>query len=172
MVLYGPSSLSWYLGACRLQEYCVTVPGHLRRFVPPDQTIDFSKLTLVFLFSETFPVSQSSFPLAISHTAVYICQFLLSQVGCRRVGGRLMREWICIYLQLIHTVVQQKQTQHCKAIILQLKNLKLSQLKLKKTQQNIAFPSFPFLTYSVISQDLQHSTTNQRNRTNNVNSYK
>ena len=31
MVLYGPSSLSWYLGACRLREYCVTVPGRLRR---------------------------------------------------------------------------------------------------------------------------------------------
>ena len=29
--------------------------------------------------------------------------------------------WICVYLWLIHVVVQQKPTQHCKTIILQLK---------------------------------------------------
>ena len=29
--------------------------------------------------------------------------------------------WICVYLRLIHIVVQQKPTQHCKTIILQLK---------------------------------------------------
>lgn len=40
-----------------------------------------------------------------------------------------MREWICIYSQLTHTVVQQKQTQHCKAITLQVKiNFKKAQL--------------------------------------------
>ena len=34
------------------------------------------------------------------------------------VGGRLGREGICVYLQLIHFVVQQKLTQACKAITL------------------------------------------------------
>ena len=34
---------------------------------------------------------------------------------------RLKRDGIHIYLQLIHIVVQQKLTQHCKAIILQSK---------------------------------------------------
>jgi len=38
------------------------------------------------------------------------------------VGGRLKREGIYVYLELIHIVVQQKLTQHCKVIILQLKN--------------------------------------------------
>ena len=37
------------------------------------------------------------------------------------VGGRLKRKRIYVYLQLIHVVVQQKLTQHCKAIILQFK---------------------------------------------------
>ena len=38
------------------------------------------------------------------------------------VGGRLKIGAIYVYLQLIHTVVQLKPTQHCKVIILQLKN--------------------------------------------------
>ena len=37
------------------------------------------------------------------------------------VGGRLQREGIYVYIELIHFVVQQKLTQHCKAIILQFK---------------------------------------------------
>ena len=45
------------------------------------------------------------------------------------VGGRLKRAGIHIYLQLIRAVVQQKPTQHCKAIFLQLKN------KLKKEEE-------------------------------------
>ena len=36
-------------------------------------------------------------------------------------GGRLKREGIYVYLQLIHVAVQQKLTQHWKAIILQLR---------------------------------------------------
>ena len=36
-------------------------------------------------------------------------------------GGRLKTEGIHVFLQLIHVVAQQKPTQHCKAIILQLK---------------------------------------------------
>jgi len=37
------------------------------------------------------------------------------------VGGRLTREGIYIHLWLIHVAEQQKPTQHCKSIILQLK---------------------------------------------------
>lgn len=37
------------------------------------------------------------------------------------VGGRLNREGTSVYIQLIHTVVQQELTQHCKAVIFQLK---------------------------------------------------
>ena len=40
-------------------------------------------------------------------------------------GERFKTEEIHVYLQLVHIVVQQKLTQHCKAINLQLKmNLK------------------------------------------------
>ena len=38
------------------------------------------------------------------------------------MGGRLKREGIHVYVQLIHTVVHQKLTQHCKAIIYSPKN--------------------------------------------------
>ena len=37
-------------------------------------------------------------------------------------GGKVKREGLYVYLELIHVVVQQKLIQHCKAIILQLKN--------------------------------------------------
>ena len=37
------------------------------------------------------------------------------------VGGRSKREGIYVYIWLIHFVVQQKLTQHCKATILQKK---------------------------------------------------
>ena len=39
------------------------------------------------------------------------------------VGGRLKREEICLYLWMSN-IVQQKLTQHCKAIILQFKKIK------------------------------------------------
>ena len=35
------------------------------------------------------------------------------------MGGRFQREGTCVHLRLIHTVVRQKPTQHCKATILQ-----------------------------------------------------
>ena len=38
------------------------------------------------------------------------------------VERRLKREGICVYTQLIHTLVQQKLAQHYKAMILQFKN--------------------------------------------------
>ena len=37
------------------------------------------------------------------------------------VGRRLKGRGICVYIWLIHDVVQKKLTQHCKAIIFQLK---------------------------------------------------
>ena len=37
------------------------------------------------------------------------------------VGGKFKREGIYVYLYLIHVLIQQRQIQHCKAIILQLK---------------------------------------------------
>ena len=47
-----------------------------------------------------------------------------------RGGGRFKKERTYVYIWLIHVVVWQKPTQHCKAIILQLKLNKL--LKIKK----------------------------------------
>ena len=44
-------------------------------------------------------------------------------------GGRLQREGMYVYTQLIHTVVQKELTQHCKAIILQLKIEKKKRIK-------------------------------------------
>ena len=38
-----------------------------------------------------------------------------------RVGGRLRRKGICIYIWLIHDDVPQKLIQHCKTIIFQFK---------------------------------------------------
>ena len=42
-------------------------------------------------------------------------------------GGRFKREGIYVYLWLIHVVIWQKPTQHCKAIILQIKFKKRNQ---------------------------------------------
>ena len=47
------------------------------------------------------------------------------------VGGRFKREGTCVYPWLIHVDVWQKPTQHCKAIILQLK---INKLKKKKNR--------------------------------------
>ena len=48
-------------------------------------------------------------------------QVLCDSLEGREVGGRLKREGTCVYLWLIHVDVWQKPTQHCKAIIVQLK---------------------------------------------------
>ena len=42
-----------------------------------------------------------------------------SWVGWGWMGGRAKREGLYVYIELIHFIVQQKLTQHCKAIILQ-----------------------------------------------------
>ena len=39
-------------------------------------------------------------------------------------GGRSQREGIYVCVELIHFLVQQKVTQHCKAIVFQFKNIK------------------------------------------------
>ena len=44
------------------------------------------------------------------------------------MGGRFKKEGTYVYLWLIHVDVWQKATQHCKAIILQLKTNKLKKL--------------------------------------------
>ena len=46
--------------------------------------------------------------------------------GWGEAGGRLMTEGLYVYILLIHFVVQQKLTEHGKAIILQLKKKKKS----------------------------------------------
>ena len=48
------------------------------------------------------------------------------------VGGRVKKEGTCVYLWLIHIDVWQKPTQHCKAIILQLKINTFKKIKLNK----------------------------------------
>ena len=52
-------------------------------------------------------------------------------------GGRVKREAIYVYLELIHVAVQQKPMQHCKAITLQLKRkfLKMEGKKVKKKRE-------------------------------------
>ena len=49
-----------------------------------------------------------------------------------RVQEGLEREGLYMYLQLIHGILQQKLTQHCKAVILQLKKKKNRKTKTKK----------------------------------------
>ena len=60
----------------------------------------------------------SSWEAAIQHRELssVLCDDLEGGMG---VGWRLKREGICVCLWLIRVVVQQKPTQHCKAIILQ-----------------------------------------------------
>ena len=49
-----------------------------------------------------------------------LCDDERSGAGGGEVGGRFKRERIYVYLRLIHDVIRQKPTQHCKEIILQL----------------------------------------------------
>ena len=43
-----------------------------------------------------------------------------------QIGGKSKKEGIYVYIWLIHFILQQKLTQHCKATILQLKKKKRS----------------------------------------------
>ena len=49
----------------------------------------------------------------------------LGGVGWEAGVGRSKREGIYVYIQLIHFTVQEKLTQRCKAILLQLKKKKI-----------------------------------------------
>ena len=73
------------------------------------------------------------------------------------VRGRLRREVICVYIQLIHSVVQQNVTQYCKAIILQLKKKDL--IKAEKRNLVLFLVSMGFWIY-FISFLLLHLTCN------------
>ena len=60
------------------------------------------------------------------------CDDLGGRDGDGGVGGMLKRKRIYVYTQLIHIVVQQKLTQHCKEIILQFKKIFLIKIGGKK----------------------------------------
>ena len=49
-----------------------------------------------------------------------------------RVQEGLEREGLYMYLQLIHGVLQQKLTQHCKAVILQFKKKRTEKQKQRR----------------------------------------
>ena len=57
------------------------------------------------------------------------------------VGGRFKREGTYVYLWLIHIVVWQKTTQHCKGTILQFKKKGKSQKKKRKKQTQLKQPA-------------------------------
>ena len=59
-------------------------------------------------------------------------------------GKRLKREGIYVYIRLIHTVVQQKLIQHCKAIVFPKKVLRCSQ---GPAQTALCISSPPFTTF-------------------------
>ena len=63
-----------------------------------------------------------------------VVQTWCSVMNSSEVRGRFKREWTHVYLWMIRVNVWQKPTQHCKAIILQLKNKSI--YKKKKTKTN------------------------------------
>ena len=67
------------------------------------------------------------------------------EVWEEEVGGRLKKE-IYAYLWLIHTVIQQKLTQHFKAIILQLKKKEYPKIIKRKITEIKLNPKFSKLT--------------------------
>ena len=62
--------------------------------------------------------------------------------GCDGVGGRFKREVTYVYLWLLHDDVWQIPTQHCKAIILQLKTNKLKKARKEKEIQRYCYLLF------------------------------
>ena len=69
------------------------------------------------------------------------------------VGDRVRREETCVYLCVIHVDVRQKPTQHCKAIIFQLKinNLKKCALHGWRSQTILCVGLFLVLFFSGIT---------------------
>jgi len=61
------------------------------------------------------------------------------------VGGRLQGERMYLHLQLIHVVVQQKLSPHCKPIILQLK--KINEMNNKKGVNQLPWEKIVKKTY-------------------------
>ena len=59
-------------------------------------------------------------PYSTGNSNPVLCDNLEGGLG-REAGGRFRREGTYVFLQLIHVDVWQKLTQHCKAMILQLK---------------------------------------------------
>ena len=69
-------------------------------------------------------------------------------VAWGRLRGRLKREGIFVYLQLIRTVVQEKLIQHCKAIILPLKKKRWG--RLWETLYGICYKRLDFLLRTMV----------------------
>ena len=67
------------------------------------------------------------------------------------LGAGLRREGICVYLQLILTVVQQKLTQHHKAVIPQLNKLKQNQKLKKVALEGSGYGIFPLASFAFLS---------------------
>ena len=53
----------------------------------------------------------------------------------REMGGRFRREGICVHLWLIHVRVWQKTTKFCKAVIFQLKKIKIKAFRREKKRR-------------------------------------
>ena len=75
------------------------------------------------------------------------CDNLEGWNGRVGVGGSFKRERVYVYLWLINVVVWQKPIQHCKAIILQLKKKKKTDLIIgpSPTTQSYSAIQCPFL---------------------------
>ena len=74
-----------------------------------------------------------------------LCSVMTQRGGMGEIGGKLMGEGTDVYLQLINAIVQQKPAQHCKTIVLQLKNNKM-QKKKKSTAQCSHHPMLRVVT--------------------------
>ena len=86
------------------------------------------------------------------------------------VGGRFKIEGIYVYLQLIHTVVQRKPIQHCKAMILQLKTNFLKKLSIHRHPWSIK--SHPVFLPETVSINLRKHITSSKNRSAHVSNSK
>ena len=61
-------------------------------------------------------------------------------------GGRSKRERVYVYTEQVHVVLQQKEIQHCKAIIFQEKKGRKEGRKKEQSKQ-VTVPCPPFLSY-------------------------
>ena len=78
-------------------------------------------MTFVYLFLTSLCITGSRF-IHITLTDSNLVLFMAEKYSISTImGRRFKREGTCVYLWLIHVVVRQKPTKHCKAMILQLK---------------------------------------------------